>query len=187
MLRVVIDRVLGLDHPPVLRWATRKAAAVQAYFEWMPIRETEGARVYRSFKFGTLLDLLMLDTQLEGRDLQVTNADQIAELADPKRRLLSAEQEAWLFRRLTESERAGSRWRVLGQQVLFAQTAPAGQRGRNMATWNGYQASRARAFEFLQSQRIDNLVVLTGDIHSAYCPGVAYLIESPRGLPVAFI
>ncbi|MBI3262553.1 MAG: alkaline phosphatase D family protein [Acidobacteria bacterium] len=149
-------------------WAARKAAAVQAYFEWMPIRETEGTRVYRNFKFGTLFDLLMLDTRLEGRDLQITNPDQIAALADPKRRLLSVEQEAWLFRRLTESARAGSRWRVLGQQVLFAPTAPAGQRGRNMDTWNGYQASRARVFDFLQAQRIDDLVVLTGDIHSSW-------------------
>ncbi|MBI4477880.1 MAG: alkaline phosphatase D family protein, partial [Acidobacteria bacterium] len=84
------------------------------------------------------------------------------------RRLLSPEQERWLFQQLADSQRSGSRWRVLGQQILFGQTYPAGQRGRNLDTWNGYHASRTRVFDFLQSQRIDNLIFLTGDIHSSW-------------------
>ena len=46
-------------------WATRQAAAYRAYLEWMPIRETAGSGIhlYRGFRFGTLADLIMLDTR----------------------------------------------------------------------------------------------------------------------------
>ncbi len=56
----------------------RKAAAVRAYFEWMPIRQdaqTRLPRIYRTFSFGNLADLIMLDTRVVGRDLQVERED----------------------------------------------------------------------------------------------------------------
>ena len=49
----------------------RRVAAQQAYCEWMPIREdaqTLQARIYRTFRFGDLATLFMLDTRLIGRD-----------------------------------------------------------------------------------------------------------------------
>ena len=59
-------------------WDERRAAAVQAYREWMPIRDPEtGRRVktYRSFDFGGLATLIMLDTRLIGRDEQLSLRD----------------------------------------------------------------------------------------------------------------
>ena len=59
-------------------WAARRAAAVQAYLEWMPIREdlaTRRPRIYRSFAFGDLADLIMLDTRLLDRDEQAPSRD----------------------------------------------------------------------------------------------------------------
>ncbi len=58
-------------------WTERKAAALQAYHEWMPIRtHTENGtedreRIYRSFDYGNLANLVMLDTRLVGRDQQI--------------------------------------------------------------------------------------------------------------------
>ena len=58
-------------------WTERKAAALQAYHEWMPIRTyTENGtedreRIYRSFDYGNLANLMMLDTRLVGRDQQI--------------------------------------------------------------------------------------------------------------------
>lgn len=55
-------------------FATRKAAAIRAYHEWLPIRETpdgDPGRLYRSFDFGDLASLIMLDTRLAGRDRQI--------------------------------------------------------------------------------------------------------------------
>lgn len=57
-------------------WEERRAAAIQAYMEWMPIRENDGdpKLIYRSFELGDLASLIMLDTRIIGRDRQVTYA-----------------------------------------------------------------------------------------------------------------
>lgn len=53
----------------------RKAAAMQAYFEWLPIREPEPGRpperIWRSFDFGDLASLTMLETRLTARSYQL--------------------------------------------------------------------------------------------------------------------
>lgn len=108
----------------------RKAAALQAYHEWMPTRLSDPARpdrIYRSFTFAQLVDLHMLDTRLVGRDLQLDYANYIgaggfdaarfvADIGQPSRQLLGAEQTAWLTQRLASTS---ATWTVLGQQVLM--------------------------------------------------------------------
>ncbi|KLU93177.1 alkaline phosphatase D, partial [Magnaporthiopsis poae ATCC 64411] len=50
----------------------RKMNAVRAYFEWMPIRQVDmddNLRVWRSFAFGDLLDLIVLDTRVYDRSI----------------------------------------------------------------------------------------------------------------------
>ena len=51
-------------------WEDRKASAYQAYFEWMPVRETAPNRIYRRIAFGDLVELFMLDTRIEEREKQ---------------------------------------------------------------------------------------------------------------------
>jgi alkaline phosphatase D len=111
-------------------WAARRAAAIQAYHEWMPTRLPEPARperIFRSFDFGDLVSLHMLDTRLIGRERQLALADFIgaagldaagfaAAVGDPARQLLGAEQTAWLQ---TQLARSGAVWQILGQQVLM--------------------------------------------------------------------
>jgi alkaline phosphatase D len=52
-------------------WASRKRAAMQAYYEWMPIRDPEPGRAFeainRSFRFGDLFTLVMLESRLLAR------------------------------------------------------------------------------------------------------------------------
>ena len=59
-------------------WADRKRAALQAYYEWMPIREPEAGRAFeainRSFQFGDLFTLIMLETRLLARTKQLDYA-----------------------------------------------------------------------------------------------------------------
>ncbi|BDD04861.1 alkaline phosphatase D family protein [Aureibacter tunicatorum] len=52
-------------------WEVRKSNAKKAYFEWLPVREgiTEG-RIYRDINYGDLLDIIMIDTRVEGRQKQ---------------------------------------------------------------------------------------------------------------------
>ena len=111
-------------------FAARKAAAIRAYHEWLPTRVTDARRperIYRSFDFGNLMSLHMLDTRVIGRDEQLDYANYLGaggfdamafstDMADPARELLGREQTAWL-----QQQMAGSRatWQVLGQQVLM--------------------------------------------------------------------
>ena len=53
------------------QFAARKQAALQAYYEWMPIRDPETGRAFeainRSFDYGDLFSLIMLETRLLAR------------------------------------------------------------------------------------------------------------------------
>lgn len=52
-------------------FASRKRAALQAYYEWMPIRDPEPGRAFeavnRSFDYGDLFTLIMVETRLLAR------------------------------------------------------------------------------------------------------------------------
>ena len=99
----------------------RRAAAVQAWQEWLPIRVPDPAnplKIYRSFDFGTLASLHMLDTRLIGREQQVTLPEYLDGAAmGAGRQLLGVEQSSWLTAQMTAST---ATWQVLGQQVLMA-------------------------------------------------------------------
>jgi alkaline phosphatase D len=149
-------------------WTPRKAAAAKAYLEWMPVREAPGGgiQLYRNFRFGTLADLIMIDTR-SLRDRQVAQ-DNLAEITSAARSLLGKEQETWLFGQVRASARAGTAWRVLGQQVLFSRFAFPGRPVPMNDTWDGYQASRDRLFDLLVAEKIRDVALLTGDLHSSW-------------------
>ena len=109
------------------RWSERRDAALRAWFEWMPVRGApKGAdtRIFRDFRYGDLMSLIMLDTRLYGRDRQADAGDSVtpeavsAALQDPERRMLGARQEGWLRRTLAAN--ADTTWQVIGQQVMLA-------------------------------------------------------------------
>ncbi|GAB4368332.1 MAG: alkaline phosphatase D family protein [Bryobacter sp.] len=153
-------------------WSQRRAVAALAWFEWMPVRENpfQNLGIYRNFRYGNLLDLTMLDTRLEARDQQVAANSPL--IADPSRTLLGATQEEWLYRQLANSQGRGARWRVIGQQVMMGNlVGPDGI--LNPDQWDGYLGSRTRFLGFLAQQRINNVVVLTGDIHSSWANEIA--------------
>ncbi|MDB5749820.1 MAG: Alkaline phosphatase [Ramlibacter sp.] len=113
----------AVDHDPAGdgSFAARRAAAVQAYQEWLPIRVPDPSnplKIYRSFDFGNLASLHVLDTRLIGRDEQ-HSMDQFldGQSQGTDRQLLGVEQSAWLTGQMTRSKAS---WQVLGQQVLMA-------------------------------------------------------------------
>jgi alkaline phosphatase D len=154
-------------------WATRRAAAYKAYLEWMPIREAAGGsiRLYRHFRFGSLLDLLMLDTR--GLRDQQAATDDLEALADPNRTLLGAQQETWMFDTLRASQRADTTWRMLGQQVMFSPAVPPGRPVLSTDLWDGYRGARQRIFDFLAAEKIRDVAILSGDLHSSWAMDVA--------------
>jgi alkaline phosphatase D len=170
-------------------WYVRRNAAVRAFHEWMPTREDAVAlspRIYRTLRFGDLADLVLLDTRLVGRDQQARRED-VAALDSPSRSLLGAAQEHWLHGELLESKRAGTRWQILGQQVMFAPQIAPGKPGGNPDAWDGYRACRDRVFDMIEQTKLDSVAVLTGDVHSSWAfdlprrPFDAYDAASGRG------
>lgn len=109
----------------------RKLAALQAYFEWMPIRpvaENDHLNIYRQFDFGGLVNLMMLDTRILARHKQLNYNDYMTatgidavkfqtDLLNPQRTLMGVAQRQWLQGQLMQST---APWNVLGQQVLIA-------------------------------------------------------------------
>lgn len=108
----------------------RRAAAAAAWTEWLPVRENTFSNIliYRQFSFGKLVNLMMLDTRLIGRDepldylsLGAPTMEGIAGLVAESRRtdreLLGTEQLAWLMNAVNTHD---ATWNVLGQQVLMS-------------------------------------------------------------------
>jgi alkaline phosphatase D len=120
-------------------WAARWRAAMRAYDEWLPIRSNKSPVRYRSFQWGDLASLIVLDTRFIGRDKQLSYQKDLRALSavprpeeladavkdfvprwrDPKRSLLGAAQESWLTRQLQRSKALGTPWQVLTQQIQF--------------------------------------------------------------------
>jgi alkaline phosphatase D len=160
--------------PPEI-FLLRRAAAYQAYFETMPLRPSTlpsgpNMRIYRRLRFGSLIDFSVLDTR-QFRSDQVcggVSASDCAAALDPRRTMLGAEQERWLFANLAD---ARARWTVLGQQVpTFARDAAKVDPARrfSMDKWDGYVAARQRLYARLRETRAPNPVILSGDVHVHY-------------------
>ncbi|REH56728.1 alkaline phosphatase D [Tenacibaculum gallaicum] len=111
-------------------FTSRKQSALKAYSEYLPnmTNLVDNSIIYRNLKIGSLIDLIMLDTRIVGRDKQLeysayydekgafdATAFQQAWL-NPQRTLLGTTQLGWLESELAASN---STWQIIGQQVLM--------------------------------------------------------------------
>ncbi|OLT47411.1 alkaline phosphatase [Gordonia sp. CNJ-863] len=164
-------------------WIVRRSAALRAYSEWMPIRpgvDPQGRHLYRRLRFGKLLELSMLDLR-SYRDLQVDAVS--SRIDDPARTMMGRAQMSWLTNGLASSE---TRWRIVGNPVMITpvlippldpQTTgavtellgvPREGIPYNADQWDGYAADRRRLLDSITSNGVDNVVFITGDIHSSW-------------------
>ncbi len=116
-------------------WAMRKQNAVKVYHEWMPIRTPDASnlfQIYRSFDFGALCSLHMLDTRMEGRARQYGGVsepdggissyikgitpDANGQVPDASRKMMSDKQVQWLKDKVTAST---AWWQIVGNQDLI--------------------------------------------------------------------
>ncbi|HSI52094.1 MAG TPA: alkaline phosphatase D family protein [Ideonella sp.] len=190
------------QNPGEGNWPDRVAAALQAYYEWMPVRMVDKdnpRRNNRNVRFGNLVDLYMLEERVNARSEQLPATvptplglgfTQTGDFLDPSRTLLGDTEEQWLTKGLRKSTTS---WRLLGQGVMFAQlkaqgaaNAAGGGAFLNPDQWDGYQPQRDRIYKVLkgttQHAAVGNVVVLTGDIHSAWA---ADLSQDPNNSDLA--
>ena len=122
-------------------WDERRANAMKAYYEWMPVRDPEPGRareaLFRSYSFGDLLTLCAIETRLTARTRPLDYSQYIADfqtregignfvqniLGDPSRELLGAAQSAYIGDALKASKAKNQPWRVIANQVIMARTA----------------------------------------------------------------
>jgi alkaline phosphatase D len=144
------------NHQPATEgaWATRKAASVRAYREWMPVSDDP----WESYEIGDLATLFRPETRLTARSrsnylaaILRNQPDRAAALSafrdgpwqDPARTLLGPQQEAWLADGLRRSAGRGAKWQVIAQQVIMGSLAAP----RETASWMGPNATDGeRAF-----------------------------------------
>ncbi|KAJ3054466.1 hypothetical protein HK097_001759 [Rhizophlyctis rosea] len=141
----------------------RKGGAVQAYFEWMPIRQVDKKdplRIFRSFNLGNRADLILLDTRQYDRDItdMYYNTAAIKAIAkDPTRSLMGPIQEKWLMDELKKSAKQKTKWRIIGQQLEF-----------NRLDYSAAQPGRDGVYDQLAKLKLGNNIVLAGDVHSIW-------------------
>jgi len=113
-------------------WSVRKAAAIQAWREWMPVDDAP----YASYDIGTLATLFRTDTRLLARSVQPKleplfgEADVPAALAkfktgvwrDPARTMMGSTQEDWLAHGLRRSTASGRPWQLVGVGTIMGET-----------------------------------------------------------------
>lgn len=155
-------------------WEVRKAISKQVYYEWMPIRELPEDRLYRKHTYGSLAELIMIDTRLEGREAPPLLASDTTEY----RTILGEDQVRWTQRNVKNSS---SQWKIIGNQVIFS-PFNVGFGAENptdllqitliesifVDIWDGYPKERERLLNALEAAAIDNVVILTGDFHCSF-------------------
>lgn len=167
----------------------RRAAAYQAYYEFMPLRRSSlptgpNMQLFRRLDFGDLATFHVLDTRQYRSDQACGDGrkPRCWPVFSPERTLLGREQEAWLYDGLSS---APARWNLLAQQVRMAQAAippdrsASAEESFSLDMWDGYPAERQRLLDYFARERISNPVVLTGDIHSHWAAELKRDFDDP--------
>ena len=121
-------------------WRARRNVSLQAYYEWMPVRDPAEGRgweqLWRHFEFGDLATLTTLETRHTARALQINYADHIPNiksfeegrkfyhevLGRPGREMISPEMKQFVANSLRNSVRNKVQWRIIGNQIPMART-----------------------------------------------------------------
>jgi alkaline phosphatase D len=173
-------------------YAVRRAAAHQAYDEWMPVRLSstaatgDGTQLFRSLRFGALAELSMLDLRSH-RDRQA-DAPAPSPVPSPEGggdgTITGRGQLDWLKQRLRPG---GPQWKLVGNPVMIAPVTfaqlphdlvdpvndvvgllPRDGAPYNVDQWDGYTRDRRELFDHIRDQGLRDVVFLTGDIHSGW-------------------
>ncbi|MEU3284061.1 alkaline phosphatase D family protein [Streptomyces longwoodensis] len=159
---------------PPEEFLLRRAAAYRAYWENQPLRTAQQSvgpdlQLYRRLHWGQLAQFDVLDTRQYRSDQAYGDVAHIPgpESTDPARTMTGATQERWLLDGWRSSRAV---WNVVPQQVTFAQRKldlnPVAK--VSMDAWDGYPAARRRILDGAKAAGLDNLMVLSGDVHVGY-------------------
>ncbi len=164
----------------------RRAAAFQAWYEYMPVRlpqKPAGPDIlaYRTLDFGQMLRMNVLDTRQYRSPILCTKS-QLEDGFDKinycrtenskNEQMLGKVQEAWLAKKMQHNKR----WNVLAQQIQVMPWVRYNKTGNpyfGKDTWNGYPYARERLIESIkQNAPHGNTVILSGDLHQYFAANI---------------
>lgn len=120
-------------------WEERRRAALQAYYEWMPVADPAAGhspeQFFKSYEWGDLLTLATIETRLTARSEQldyknvlpkIKSAQDMTDfqenvLGSPDRYMLGDKQLRYLSKTLRKSKRNKKPWRVICNQIIMAE------------------------------------------------------------------
>ncbi len=146
------------------------------------VEMNDNLRIWRSFKLGSLLDLIMLDTRQYDRSITdlYWNTDYIHEISeDAGRTMMGSRQENWFYNQLSTSADRGARWRLIGSQTVFSRVNESVSYGNvnplDYDAWDGYTSNRNRTLQHLTENNIGNNIVISGDSHASWVSDLVWL------------
>ncbi|UZK67042.1 alkaline phosphatase D family protein [Sphingomonas sp. M1-B02] len=157
--------------PPEL-FLMRRYAAMQAWYENMPVRRAQfpangGLHMHRRLDYGRLLRIHLLDTRQHRTDQRCAprKTNDCRPVSDGRpSQMLGAAQENWL----KGGMRADFGWNLLAQQVMmmpFRYLESRAEGRENLDSWSGYPDARARIVDTILEKKLTNVIVATGDVH----------------------
>src|SRR3954469_438732 len=153
----------------------RRANGYRAFFEHLPRRFDNRNRTYGTLPLGNA-ELFLLDSRQFRGDQPCNPSDAFlsqpcppSTTDDPSRRLLGAPQKAWLKGALRASR---ARWKLIANQVMVTSLDVPPGNPLNTDSWDGYGADRRELMDYVADRGIDDVVFLTGDIHTFFTGNV---------------
>ncbi len=147
--------------------------AYKAFFEYIPIRDNDSFRIYRSFKVGNLIDIFLIDGR-QYRDEMACRPtfnpkDDCYKVAFSEgRTLLGNEQKNWLINNLKNSK---SIWKLIANNVMFMDLFK-DNKPLNVDQWDGYYFEKMEILKNIKD--IKNVIFSAGDTHVFYFGEVIY-------------
>lgn len=170
----------------------RFEAASRAWFEYQPVWPTNGTQIHRSFRWGRLGEISMLDSR-QWRDPAVPSifggGFMTPEAIAADRTMLGAAQRAWLLDGLSAADADDVRWKIIGNpqpiaplRILDLDTPELRAADPNlvkhaglyfgMESWDGFPAERDTILEHLRVGGIGGTTFLSGDVHAFFASGL---------------
>jgi alkaline phosphatase D len=186
---------LDQDGVPSEIFLLRRHAAMQAWYENMPVRRTQfprpdGLTMHRRFDYGSLLRVHVLDTR-QYRSKQRCDAGLLekqrpcrSDAATAEEQVLGTAQERWL----AEGLESDARWQLLAQQIMmmpfiYPKSRAAGP--LNTDSWSGYPQARKRLIEQIKQRQQGNVIVATGDVHKHHAGVIPSNPDDLHSSPIA--
>jgi alkaline phosphatase D len=174
----------GTERRRRVPFEARKTAGYRAWRENFPLLAPAGAErtIYGRLPLGRHADVLLLDERQYRDPLLCESATPCPQaVPEPPRTLLGAEQTAWLK---GELEASRATWKlVMNQVMMMSLDLPTGV-PINADQWDGYAANRREILEHAVARGVQNVAVLTGDIH-AFFAGTVTTSGRTGGVPAA--